>query len=73
MRRRRQMEQRIFFGQHVDIGEVSDRHRHEVPVAEHRPFRFPRRSAGVENPRKIVPSSRLSCNAVGRNEFGILL
>ena len=53
VRLRRQMEKTVPRGQPIDVGEIADRHRQEIAMAEHRALGTSSRAAGVEYPGGI--------------------
>ncbi len=54
VRHRRGVQQARMLVDGVDVGEVGDRHREQVPVRKHGAFRSAGRSAGVEKPRERI-------------------
>ncbi len=54
MRHRRRMQAHILGPDPVNVGEIDQRHRRQVPVGQHRPLGAPGGAGGVEYPSWIL-------------------
>ena len=68
VRKRRRVQIGVALVEEVDVGEVRVAHRHQIPVAQRRPFGAAGGAAGEEDPGRIVGRRGQRRKRVGREE-----